>query len=70
MTSSVKPDPLPICPPCPECNEANRVRFTCQSDVGVYCRCDRCGHIWHHDVHDPDVWAQLKVTSPDHDKSP
>ena len=39
--------PHPRCPPCPNCRHAAGVRVTVQSDVGWYCLCDNCGHIWH-----------------------
>jgi uncharacterized Zn finger protein len=40
---------MDACPPCPKCHERQAVRYTVNSDVGAYCRCDRCGNVWHHD---------------------
>ena len=37
-----------LCFICPECGSLD-VRVTVPSQVGAYCRCDTCGHIWHDD---------------------
>ena len=49
-------------PPCPACRATKHVRLTMVTDKGSYCRCERCGDIWHADRmaltssrHDPDV---------------
>jgi uncharacterized Zn finger protein len=36
------------CPRCPECAD-RRTIVTAKSIRGVYCRCEKCGHIWHQD---------------------
>jgi hypothetical protein len=37
-----------LCFICPECRSLD-VHVTVPSQVGAYCRCDACGHIWHDD---------------------
>lgn len=38
-----------LCPRCPECKDSRTI-ITSRSNAGMYCRCDRCGHIWHTDT--------------------
>lgn len=33
---------------CPECH-ADTVILQLLTSYGSYCRCDSCGHLWHHD---------------------
>ena len=33
---------------CPECH-AESVILQLLTSYGSYCRCENCGHLWHHD---------------------
>jgi uncharacterized Zn finger protein len=33
---------------CPECH-ADSVLLQLLTSYGSYCRCETCGHVWHHD---------------------
>ena len=33
---------------CPECH-ADIVLLQLLTSYGSYCRCESCGHVWHHD---------------------
>jgi len=41
---------LPPCPPCAKCGEKADVSYTIKSEIGSYCRCAACGHVWHVDA--------------------
>ena len=33
---------------CPDCH-ADSVLLQLLTSYGSYCRCETCGHVWHHD---------------------
>ena len=45
-TDQLAPD-SPI-PPCEKCGDGPAVQRTVDTMTGFYCRCAKCGHIWHH----------------------
>jgi hypothetical protein len=37
---------------CPKC-QSIETTITLKTAYGRYCRCDRCGHLWHNDEPPP-----------------
>ena len=51
----------PTVPPCPNCGATTQVHITVQTTRGFYCRCDRCGHMWHQTRADADTLCRERV---------
>lgn len=46
---------------CPECH-ADSVILQLLTSYGSYCRCDNCGHLWHHDKPMPQEGGRMDAT--------
>jgi rubredoxin len=43
---------MEVCYMCPSCGSTD-VCLTLPSNVGAYCRCTTCGHVWHDEKKPP-----------------
>lgn len=48
-----------LVPACPDCGEWERVRCTHLTSTGFFCRCGKCGWMWHHSIDDDSERAEI-----------